>query len=111
MVASHAGGTASLRAAYLEQKAPNTPGVYKVFYRRQLMKVGMAEIGLRKRLSDYYREEAGGTAALRYITSQNRDQVAVQWVVCPAESARRIELQWYDEAKARGESMPWSDGR
>ena len=110
-VASQVGGRASLRDAYLEQRAPNRPGVYKVFYRRQLKKVGKAPDGLRKRFSDYYRGEAGGTAGLRYITRENRDQVLVEWVVCPAESARRIELEWYDQAQARGESMPWSDRR
>lgn len=105
------GGRAPLRAAYLEKKAPNEPGVYKVFLGGQLMKVGKAEDGLRKRFSDYYRGMDGGTAGLRYITSQNRDHVEVGWMVCPKERARGIELEWYNEAKARGESMPWSDRR
>ena len=95
----------------MEQKAPTLPGVYKVFYRRQLMKVGKAEDGLRKRFSDYYRGAAGGTAALSYITNETRDEVVVSWVVCRKDQARRIELQWYDEAKSRGEEMPWSDRR
>lgn len=104
-------GSASLRDAYLEKKAPNSPGVYKVFYQGELMKVGKAEDGLRKRFSDYYRGKKGGTAGLKYITHENRDRVSVQWAVCGAENARHLELKWYDEAKAQGQSMPWSDKR
>lgn len=104
-------GRTSLRAAYLEKKAPNKPGAYRVCYGGQLMKVGKAEDGLRKRFSDYYRGTVGGTAGLRYITSENRDRVQVEWKVCPKDQARRIELEWYNQAKTRGESMPWSDRR
>lgn len=104
-------GQAPLRAAYLEQKAPRKPGVYKVYYCGQLMKVGKAVDGLRKRFSDYYRGKAGGTAGLKEITSENRDQVEVQWLVCPKENARQIETDWYDRARARGEEMPWSARR
>ena len=75
------------------------------------MKVGKAADGLRKRFSDYYRGQAGGTAGLKYITVTNRDQVKVQWMVCPKEYARRLEIAWYNQAKARGQEMPWSSRR
>ncbi|SMG16041.1 GIY-YIG nuclease family protein [Dethiosulfovibrio salsuginis] len=103
--------SASLKSAYIDKKAPSGPGVYKIFYKGQLMKVGKAEDGLRKRFSDYYRGPAVGTARLKYITSSNRDDVSVFWQKCPASEARKIETMWYDQARKKGEALPWSDRR
>ena len=105
------GGSASLKDAYLEEKAPKGHGCYKVYYRGQLMKVGKAVDGLRKRFSDYYRGKEGGTAGLKFITSENRDQIRVSWIECAVSKCREIEKQWYDKAKASGEEMPWSERR
>ena len=104
-------GSSSLKSAYLDNKAPKGPGVYKLTHDGQLMKVGKAGDGLRKRLSDYYRGLEGGTAGLKYITKGNRDNVFVSWVECSPEKARALEIQWYDQAKSRGEKLPWSDRR
>lgn len=104
-------GQTSLREAYVNKQAPRGSGVYRVYYRGQLMKVGKAPDGLRKRFSDYYRGEEGGTAHLKYITKENRDQVMVMWQECPKDRARAIETSWYDQAKAGGEEMPWSERR
>lgn len=104
-------GSASLKSAYLEKKAPKGSGVYKVKYRGQLMKVGKAPDGLRKRFSDYYRGLEGGTAGLKYITESNRDEVSVSWKECPKSEARKLETQMYDQAKKRGEELPWSSRR
>ena len=110
---SHATGMGSttLKSAYLDKKAPSGPGVYKITYNGQLMKVGKAEDGLRKRFSDYYRGKAGGTAGLKYITESNRDNVEVAWKECSVSEAREIEIMWYDQAIERGEELPWSDRR
>ena len=105
------GGSAPLRDAYLGKKAPQKSGVYRVYYHGQLMKVGKAPDGLRKRFSDYYRGLEGGTAGLKYITRENRDDVNVQWMLCPASRARDIETRLYDQAKANGEALPWSERR
>ncbi|MBU4485809.1 MAG: hypothetical protein KKD38_02670 [Candidatus Delongbacteria bacterium] len=110
-VSSTIGGSASLKDAYLNEKAPRGPGCYKVYYHGQLMKVGKAIDGLRKRFSDYYRGKEGGTAGLKYITSDNRDQVRVSWLECSSSDCRKLETQWHDKAKAAGEEMPWSDRR
>ena len=104
-------GNASLKSAYLDKKAPKDPGVYRIKYEGQLMKVGKASDGLRKRFSDYYRGSSGGTAALKYITKSNRDQVSVSWKKCSASEARKLEKQWHDQAKANGNELPWSDRR
>lgn len=104
-------GNCSLKAAYLDEQAPKGCGVYKIKYQGQLMKVGKAEDGLRKRFSDYYRGQSGGTAGLKYITESNRDDVTVMWVECSRENTRSLEKQWYDEARAKGEELPWSDRR
>ena len=103
-------GKCSLKAAY-EGQAPNKPGVYKVYYGGQLMKVGKAADGLRKRFSDYYRGVSGGTAGLKYIDESNRDEVFVQWVQCSRSDCRSLEEKWYDQAKENGEEMPWSERR
>jgi len=111
LASSTVGGSASLKDAYLSQKAPVGTGVYKVYYHGQLMKVGKAIDGLRKRFSDYYRGKEGGTAGLKYITAENRDQVRVSWLEYPSDKCREMETHWYDKAKAAGEEMPWSDRR
>jgi len=86
-------------------------GVYRITYRGQLMKVGKASDGLRKRFSDYYRGVSGGTAGLKYITEENKDSVKVSWMECSGSKAREIETQWYDQAKSQGKELPWSDRR
>ena len=103
-------GSSSLRSA-AENSNLNCPGVYKVFYSGQLMKVGKAEDGLRKRFSDYYRGKAGGTAYLKYIDESNRDRVSVQWRKCERNQCRELETRMYDEVKAAGEKLPWSNRR
>lgn len=104
-------GSASLKSAYLNQKAPNGPGVYKISCQGKLMKVGKASDGLRKRFSDYYRGPTGGTAGLKYITESNRDDATVSWKECSTSEARKIETMWHDQAKQSGEELPWSDRR
>ncbi|MFA7691642.1 MAG: hypothetical protein GX117_13210 [Candidatus Hydrogenedentes bacterium] len=104
-------GQASLKSAYLDEAAPTGPGVYQILYRGQLMKVGKAEDGLRKRFSDYYRGVKGGTAGLKYITEDNRDEVKVKWRECSRNDARKFETTLYDQAVQRGEEMPWSERR
>jgi hypothetical protein len=103
-------GSSSLRSA-AENSNLNCSGVYKVFYSGQLMKVGKAEDGLRKRFSDYYRGKAGGTAYLKYIDESNRDRVSVQWRKCERNQCRELETRMYDKVKAAGEKLPWSDRR
>jgi len=103
-------GSSSLRSA-AENSNLNCPGVYKVFYSGQLMKVGKAEDGLRKRFSDYYRGKAGGTAYLKYIDESNRDRVSVQWRKCERNQCRELETRMYDEVKAAGKELPWSNRR
>lgn len=104
-------GASSLKEAYLEKKAPKDPGVYKVFYQGQLMKVGKAEDGLRKRFSDYYRTKEGGTAGLKFITKDNRNNVQVTWTVCKKNECRMREEELYNKAKRGGEELPWSERR
>lgn len=103
-------GSSSLRSA-AENSSLNTPGVYELRYQGQLMKVGKAEDGLRKRFSDYYRGQAGGTAYLKYIDETNRDGVSAKWRKCERSQCRALETQMHDAAKARGEELPWSDRR
>ena len=109
VAADNVGGSASLRDAYLGEKAPRKPGVYRVYYHGQLMKVGKAADGLRKRFSDYYRGLEGGTAGSKYITRENRDDVHVQWILRPASQTRDLEKRLHDQAKSQGETLPWQE--
>ena len=104
-------GRASLKDAYLGNEAPKESGIYKLYYRGQLMKVGKAEDGIWKRCSDYYRGTAGGTAGLQHINIINRDECEVSWVVVPRRKCREYEKKMYDAAKHNGEEMPWSERR
>ena len=99
-------GRASLRAAYVDEKAPRQAGVYFVYCDGHLVKVGKAADGLWKRFGQYWRGDASG--GLRHITKENRDRVSVSWKTCAASEARQLEVRLYKEAKARGEAMPWS---
>lgn len=103
--------SASLKDACKNKEAPSKSGVYKLYHKGELMKVGKAEDGLRKRFSDYHRGKAGGTAGSDHIDASNRDEVTVVWKTCPPSSCRELEKQLYDEAKSKGESMPWSRRR
>lgn len=53
----------------------------------------------------------GGTAGLKYITAENRDQVRVSWLECPSDKCRELETKWHDKAIASGKEMPWSERR
>ncbi|MEZ7892118.1 MAG: hypothetical protein QMC67_10235 [Candidatus Wallbacteria bacterium] len=99
----------SLKDAYCSQLAPASPGVYKLYLNGQLMKVGKAADGLRKRFSDYYRGVVGGTAGLKHINEANRDIIIAVWVECETSQCRDLELKLYREAEMRGEKMPWSE--
>jgi len=50
----------------------------------------------------------GGTAALKYMISSNRDQIDVSWKKCSKDRCRKLEAQMYDLAKTRGEELLWS---
>lgn len=104
-------GSATLQAAYVQKQAPTGSGVYQIRYQGQLMKVGMAKDGLRKRFSDYYRGLSGGTAGLRHITEDNRDRIIVSWKECPRDECRAREKYMYDNFKNQGEEMPWAERR
>ena len=100
-------GSATLREAYLDKKAPTRSGVYELYLGGKLMKIGKAENGLRKRFSDYYRGLEGGTAGIREIDESNRDEIRVSWVCLPSNKCREEEKRRIQEAKKQGEQLPW----
>ena len=106
-VADSDGESTTLRAAYLEKQAPNKPGVYKMYHDGKLMKVGKAEDGLRKRFSDYYRGQKGGTAGSRYVNESNRDEIEVWWVCLPRDKCREAERNMTQQAIDGDEKLPW----
>lgn len=99
----------TLRDAYKNKKAPTSSGVYEIRLDGKLMKVGKASDGLRKRFSDYYRGKVGGTAGLKYITEDNRDNISVVWRICKKDVCRDHEIKLYEQAIKSGEDMPWSE--
>ena len=101
------GGSATLREAYLDKKAPNRSGVYDLYLGGKRMKIGKAEDGLRKRFSDYYRGLEGGTAGIPEIDKSNRDKIRVWWICLPRNKCREEEKRRIQEARKRGEELPW----
>jgi hypothetical protein len=44
---------------------------------------------------------------LKYIAPNSRDDVCVSGEKSSPSKAREIETIWYDQAKQRGEELPW----
>lgn len=103
------GDSATLRDAYKGQEAPTESGVYKLCHHGELMRIGKAEDGLRKRFSDYYRGPEGGTAGLKYINLSNKDEVNVWWVCLPRKHCQESERALIQEAIDQGEKLRWMD--
>ncbi|MGJ7046246.1 GIY-YIG nuclease family protein [Thermoanaerobacterium thermosulfurigenes] len=74
--------------------APNSMGCYKLFCNGNLVYVGKAEDGLRKRFVQYYNGTTNHYTSARNIF-ENRDSIVVRWVVLQSrEECRRVEAQW-----------------
>ncbi len=73
--------------------AVNVPGVYILRLNGVLLKVGSAEIGVRKRMQQYY--GMNPYCGLPQITKNNRDQITVEWQDCPAGKCIELESKLF----------------
>lgn len=108
VVKSNIGGSASLEEAARE--APKSTGVYKLYLNGNLMKVGKAEWreGIRWRMQQYWRGDS--TAGNNHGRSiyENRDRITAQWIVCPKEKCRELEVKLQNQAGGI-DNLPWCD--
>jgi len=89
------GGRVSLQQA--TESAPNAMGCYKLYCDGNLVYVGKAEDGIRKRFVQYYHgTTAHYTSAIRIF--ENRDKITVSWkVLSSKEECRTTEAYWIKE--------------
>lgn len=67
----------------------NVSGVYILRLNGQVMKVGSAEIGVQKRMQQYY--GLNKSCGLNEINAENRDQIWVTWQDCPKSKCNELE--------------------
>lgn len=88
-------GGVSLKNA--TKSAPNSMGCYKIYYNGELVYVGKAEDGVRKRFVQYYNGTTISYSSGRKI-HENRDKVTVNWkVLSTREECRSVEKAWIDK--------------
>ena len=78
--------SASLKTA---AASANIPGVYILYLHGQVMKVGSAEIGVQKRMQQYY--GMNPHCGLSQINESNRDLISVRWQDCPVGKCNELE--------------------
>ncbi len=88
---------------------PSEPGVYILHLRGRVMKVGSAEIGIQKRMQQYY--SGNPWCGLNHcITEHNREQVTVTYQCCPAAACRELESKLFDKY-GPVTVLPWAQRR
>ncbi len=100
-------GGGKLKDVADSMKNPNGPGVYILKLNGRIMKVGSAEIGIQKRMQQYYGLNTH-CGLNKYINKDNRDYILVKWQACPANKCRELEAKLFDKY---GENLPWSERR
>lgn len=101
-------GLLSLKNAANSNKLSNSPGVYILRVGGRIMKVGSAEIGVQKRMQQYY--GLNPYCGLKHITIENRDMITVTWQHCPIDKCNELESKLFDKYGGV-ESMPWAERR
>ena len=88
---------------------PATPGVYILRLNGRVMKVGSAEIGVQKRMQQYYglNEHCGLN---RFIDNGNKDLIRVDYQLCPVDGCRELESKLFDKYGPVSK-LPWAERR
>lgn len=102
-------GRALLKNISDSRKYKNNPGVYILRLSGQIMKVGSAEIGIQKRMQQYYAMNSH-CGLNKYINVENRESVSVTWQYCPVHKCEELESKLFDKY-GDIEKMPWADKR
>lgn len=102
-------GSGSLKDAQDPAKTVNDPGVYILILNGEVKKVGSAEIGIQKRMQQYYGlNKACGLNT--HINTSNRDLIKVKWQYCSRNKCEELESKLNDKY-AKNHKMAWSDRR
>jgi hypothetical protein len=101
-------GSASLREIASPIRFANKPGVYILKLNGRIMKVGSAEIGVQKRMQQYY--GLNTSCGLSYITGANRDSINITFQHCPVAKCNELESKLFDKYGGV-ENMPWAKRR
>lgn len=103
------GGSARLQDAATSDRTKNKPGVYLLILNGDVKKAGSAEIGIQKRMQQYYGlNKACGLN--EYITESNRDQIRVKWQYCDRNQCLELESKLNDKYE-KNNSMEWTRRR
>lgn len=95
-----------LKKAADPQITPNQPGVYILRLNGNIMKVGSAEIGIQKRMQQYYglNQYCGLN---NYINVRNRDVIQVSYQTCLKTQCRELESKLFQKYGSVN-AMPWA---
>ncbi len=102
-------GSSSLRDAADPAKTSNKPGVYLLIVNGDVKKAGSAEIGIQKRMQQYYNLNTA-CGLNRHINSGNRDSIRVKWQYCTSRQCEELESKLNDKYQ-RSHRMEWSERR
>ncbi len=100
-------GSSSLKHSAEPTKNPNRPGVYILRMNGKVMKVGSAEIGVQKRMQQYYGLNPH-CGLNKHINESNRNRISVKWQVCNSSQCKELESKLFDKY---GDDLPWSERR
>ena len=99
----------SLKSAADAFTNPNTPGVYILYLNGQIMKVGSAEIGVQKRMQQYYGLNSY-CGLNKHINENNRDNITVTFQTCNSDQCNELESKLFDKYGSVS-NMPWATRR
>jgi len=109
-VSSAAGiGAGSLKNAADPTKTQNDSGVYILAIGSDIKKVGSAQIGIQKRMQQYY-DMNTSCGINQHINESNRDSIKVKWQYCNSGDCDELESKLNDKYENRN-SMEWSQRR
>lgn len=102
-------GSGSLKNAKDPTETLNEPGVYILILDGDIKKAGSAEIGIQKRMQQYY--DLNKACGLnKHINESNRDLIKVKWQYCSQNKCNELESKLNDKYE-NSHSMEWSDRR
>ena len=99
----------SLKEAADSLYSTSEAGVYILYLHGQIMKVGKAEIGIRKRMQQYYGLNRY-CGLNRYINEHIRDRIRVTYQTCSIFDCDELETKLFDKYSSVS-SMPWASRR
>lgn len=85
---------------------PANSGVYILHLHGRIMKVGSAQIGIQKRMQQYYGRNPW-CGLNDYITEDIKDHIMVSYQICPSSACEELESKLFDKY-GPVEKLPWA---